>query len=240
MMFVPAAALGATFPVAVRWYVGNPENAGRAGGALYAVNTAGAAVGALVAGFVLIPAIGIAWTTRVGVAASVAAIAAVFALLQLDAGNPVGMRLECRHGWRCRIATTQRRVRRRPGMPRTPREQPRPPERRWLAATVLGLTGLASLMYEIAWTRVLSQTIGPTIYAFSATLAVLIAGVACGSAAGAWVAGRTRRPAMWLALSLAGAAIAASWACTLAGGEVPRRVAQRVTPHRFPMPSIRC
>ena len=98
----------------------------------------------------------------------------------------------------------------------------------WLAAVVLGLTGLASLMFEIAWTRVLSLTIGPTIYAFSATLAVLIGGMAFGSAIGAWVAGRARRPALWLALVLAGAAMASSWAGALAGGEVPRRVAEQV------------
>src|SRR5262249_39133652 len=77
MMFVPAIALGATFPVAVRWYVTDPARSGRAGGALYALNTAGAALGSLVAGFILMPSIGVTWTTRVGVLASVVAIGAV-------------------------------------------------------------------------------------------------------------------------------------------------------------------
>jgi len=70
MMFVPAAALGATFPIAVRWFVTRDDRIGSGSGALYAVNTAGAAVGALVAGFVLIPDIGVAWTTRAGNAVS--------------------------------------------------------------------------------------------------------------------------------------------------------------------------
>src|SRR4029079_18434588 len=62
MMFVPAVALGATFPVAVRWYVVDPARSGRSAGALYALNTAGAAAGSLVAGFVLMPIIGVTWT----------------------------------------------------------------------------------------------------------------------------------------------------------------------------------
>jgi len=46
-----------TFPIAVRWFVRNDRQAGRDGGELYAANTTGAALGALLAGFILIPAI---------------------------------------------------------------------------------------------------------------------------------------------------------------------------------------
>src|SRR5436309_3715805 len=56
LMFFPALALGATFPIAVRWFA--PGEVGRGGGALYAANSGGAAMGALGAGFVLIPAAG--------------------------------------------------------------------------------------------------------------------------------------------------------------------------------------
>ena len=68
----------------------------------------------------------------------------------------------------------------------------------WLAAGVLGLTGFASLMHEIVWTRILALVLGPTIYAFAATVAVVIGGVALGSALGAWLLGRVRRPELWL------------------------------------------
>jgi spermidine synthase len=104
---------------------------------------------------------------------------------------------------------------------------PRVPSPAWLAASVLGLSGFASLMFEIAWTRVLAMTIGPTIYAFAATLAALIAGLAIGSGVGAWMAGRTRSPAGWLAFALAASAVAAAWTTSLAGGEVPRLVAEQ-------------
>ena len=57
-------------------------------------------------------------------------------------------------------------------------ESPSQPERRWLPATVLALTGFASLMFEITWTRVLSLTRNRSDNAFAATLAVLIGGMA--------------------------------------------------------------
>ena len=233
MMFVPAVALGATFPVAVRWYVSGTRtgaSVGRSGGALYAANTAGAAAGALVAGFVLIPAIGVTRTTMVGVAASTLAIVAVLVLLEFrgNVGDEALPAVVTDMALDRDDKRRERRRRREKAKGEVVAAAPAEVAPSWLAAGVLGVTGLASLIYEIAWTRVLSLTIGPTIYAFSATLAVLIAGLACGSAIGAWVAGRTRSPATWLALILAAAAMAASWACTLAGGEVPRRVAEQV------------
>ncbi|HEX4346250.1 MAG TPA: fused MFS/spermidine synthase [Vicinamibacterales bacterium] len=214
MIFVPAAALGATFPVAVRWYVSTSERAGSSGGALYAVNTAGAALGALAAGFVLIPSIGVTWTTRVGMLASALAMIAVVALGRLRVVDAP--------------AAAQPAHARKARTPRADVAAPRQPAPRWLAPVVLGATGLASLIFEIAWTRVLSVTLGPTIYAFSATLAVLIGGVACGSAAGSRLAARVKKPALWLAIALAVGAIAASGASALAGGEVPLRVARDV------------
>ena len=80
-------------------------------------------------------------------------------------------------------------------------------------------------MHEIAWTRILSLVLGPTIYAFAATLAAVIGGVAIGSAAGAWLVAGRAKPAVWLAFALAAAAISASYTYSLAGGEIARLVA---------------
>ena len=235
LMFIPAAALGATFPLAVRWFAGSvasddaaASGAGRLGGTLYALNTAGAAVGALAAGFVLIPAVGVWGTTFVGVGAGVLAVAAVALLLRTDAGvvGPSFSSGADRGG-----ESKPRKQRARDTRARaqaSDQSRADEPNGLWLAATVLGLSGCASLMFEIAWARVLALTLGPTTYAFATTVAALIAGLACGSGAGAWAAGRTRRPALWLSLALTGAAVAASIACGLAGGEVPRRVAEQV------------
>jgi spermidine synthase len=58
-MFVPTVLIGATFPVAARIYGGGDESVGRRVGRLYALNTVGAALGAFIAGFGLIPLLGL-------------------------------------------------------------------------------------------------------------------------------------------------------------------------------------
>jgi spermidine synthase len=93
---------------------------------------------------------------------------------------------------------------------------------------VLGLSGFAALMHEIAWTRILSLVLGPTTYAFAATLAAVIAGVALGSGIGTWIVGRTRHPAAWLSIALVGAALTATWTYSLAGARIPLLVANEV------------
>src|SRR4029453_5374036 len=54
MLLLPGIALGATFPMAVRVAVVDPARPGWPAARLYAVNTAGAAIGSLAAGFFLI------------------------------------------------------------------------------------------------------------------------------------------------------------------------------------------
>ena len=67
LLSVPAAAMGATFPVASRWFVQHACARRARRGRMYAANTIGAAVGALLAGFVLLPALGLSGATWVGV-----------------------------------------------------------------------------------------------------------------------------------------------------------------------------
>ena len=69
---LPASAMGATFPIAAAWFAAGARDASSAA-VLYAANTAGAASGAIAAGFFLIPAIGLRGTTWVGVALNVVA-----------------------------------------------------------------------------------------------------------------------------------------------------------------------
>ena len=73
LLGVPAAAMGATFPIAADWFAGGTDP--QAAGVLYASNTAGAAIGAIGAGFFLVPALGLRATTWVGVVLNVAAAA---------------------------------------------------------------------------------------------------------------------------------------------------------------------
>ncbi len=260
LVFLPAAALGATFPMAVRWCAHRSANPARVSSALYAVNTVGAAVGSLLAGFTLIPAIGISGTTHVGMAAS--AVAATLALLvsvrgrsaealrttaEPDATAERHVRLKPdtttdRHVRLKADTTTDRQVRLKPdattdrhtGSARALRAtaEPDTPSRAQpgLAIAVLGMSGFAALVHEIAWTRILALVLGPTTYAFAATLAAVVAGVAIGSALATWAIGRTTRwsPAGALAIVLGLGAITIVATSALAGGFVPRTVAHAV------------
>ncbi len=71
--------IGATFPFAVRLLARSPEQAAGATARVYAWNTMGAIVGALAAGFLLLPRLGFEGTVNAGVGASLA-LAALTAL----------------------------------------------------------------------------------------------------------------------------------------------------------------
>lgn len=226
MIFLPAAALGATFPMAIRWFASESPNPARPTSVLYALNTVGAAVGALLAGFVLIPSIGLSGATYLGVGGSALAALSVLFLARLDGRRgdtpPVS------------ASAAKRKGPRRPAFRRAPAEDEivYSPRLRRLAVGILGVSGFASLMHEIVWTRILSLVLGPTIYAFAATLAAVIAGVACGSALGSWLVGRGNRgrqhAVIYLAFALAAAALTVSVTSSLAGQEIPRLVARQM------------
>ena len=210
LVSLPAIALGATYPLAVRWFVGGSARPGHGAGALYAANTVGAAIGVVGAGFFIMPRIGIAGTTLVGVLASSLSIGGALWMAQrfrseVDAVTNTGGR---RHSAK-RVATG--------------------PDKPWLAATVLGLTGFSALMYQIIWTRLLSLIWGPTTYAFAATVASVIGGIAVGSAFASWLLRRSGSLALWLACALTGSAIATRWTSSLVGSDVPRAVADYMT-----------
>jgi spermidine synthase len=82
VLAVPTMAMGATYPLAMRALAENIAGGGQAAGRLYAGNTIGAAAGALAAGFVLLPAVGIRMTTLSAVALNVAAAGIAWWLAQ--------------------------------------------------------------------------------------------------------------------------------------------------------------
>ncbi|WP_369684686.1 fused MFS/spermidine synthase [Devosia ginsengisoli] len=72
-MTPPAILMGMHFPVAVRAVVGHDKKLGGPVGALYGANSLGGAAGAFVAGFVLLPNLGIQGTIAVAAVAGLVA-----------------------------------------------------------------------------------------------------------------------------------------------------------------------
>lgn len=220
-IFVPALAMGATFPLAVRWFTLDASRPGRSVGSLYAANTAGAAAGALACGFVLIPSLGATGASLVGITASTVSIAIALTSARDDRDAPP------------------------PPVPeKNKKKSPAKdkefgiPSRRWLGAFVLAITGFSSLMYEIAWTRTFASLIGPSTYAFASVLTGFVTGLAIGSAAGAWAAGRMRNSALPLACALGAAAIAGAWTSSYAGGGFARDMAREFAQSSQPFGSL--
>ncbi|MEW6320241.1 MAG: fused MFS/spermidine synthase [Acidobacteriota bacterium] len=182
LLAVPAAAMGATFPIAARWMVPFASRAASDAGRLYAANTVGAALGAIGAGFVLLPALGLRGTTWIGVLLNVTAAVGAFWIARRAAAMPSpAAGRGSRPSATVRAATGSL----------------------WRAAAALGLSGFASLTLQVAWTRLLALVLGPTTYAFSAVVAMFIAGLAAGAALGARLASRASTPVAGLASCLA-------------------------------------
>ena len=205
LLGVPAAAMGATFPIAANWFAKNAADTG----VLYAVNTAGAAAGAIAAGFFLIPAIGLRATTWIGVLLNVITAAGAWWL---------GSRTEKTAAPAKTAEVFLSRKRSKDFFPDSP----------VLACAAAAISGFAALVYEVAWTRLLALVIGPTTYAFATMAAAFISGLAIGSAFGTRLARRVERPAVWLAAMLILSSMAASGAAWLTATRMPLLVAAQV------------
>ena len=172
---------------------------------LYGINTAGAALGAALTDFVLVPNSGL-WGTQI-----------VAVLCNVVAG--VGALLLAR-----RAAVRQPRDSGTAKKKRGDRQQPAPaaslPDRdgRVVALTSLALVmaGFAALGMEILWFRHFTVLLGGFRAVFSLLLTLILVGIGIGSLAGGVIHRRTRRPAEWLmivqalfvAFTLAGMALA--------------------------------
>lgn len=186
LLAVPAAGMGATFPLASRWMVPSASHAAVDAGRLYAANTVGATVGAIMAGFALLPLIGLRHTTQIGALLSVSSAALAMLAQKASTFKPDNIANSIRS--RGKQATHARKA--------------EPRSLIWIAAAALALSGFASLTMQVVWTRLAALILGPTTYAFSVVVAVFIGGLAAGATLGSWLASRTAQPVIGLALTL--------------------------------------
>jgi spermidine synthase len=220
LLLPPATAMGATLPLATRWLVDRLDRAGADTGGLYAANATGSTLGAALAGFLLLPSLGLRLTIATGAAASLLAAAAALWLSRrpvpgvaapesaartvpmVTSGHVTPSRRPAADArTRTRMKGSSARPDRRGAAPEVIARAARPTPL-WVGATALGLSGFTALASEVTWTRLLALVIGPTTYAFSTMLAVFIGGLAGGSTLGSRLAARVRTPAVWLAAAM--------------------------------------
>jgi spermidine synthase len=178
ILWLPTALMGATLPLLARHAVRDEREIGSKVGLLYATNTAGAVVGALVAGFLLLPRLGLGRTLQVAALLNLLVFAA--AALLTRGGPP---------------AAAPHRATGRRGF-----------ARRELVLPFIALSGAASFGYEVLWSRLLGLVLGGSVPAFATMLAVFLVGIALGSAVGARIASSAQRSAFALGAAQLGTA----------------------------------
>lgn len=158
-LILPASILlGSTFPLMTTGVLRLGARAGRGLSVLYFLNSAGAALGVLGSGFVLIPLLGLPGTILLAGACN--ALVALAAYLTIRVGGASDLRAG-------------------------PLPQPTQPEgprsELLLLLAVAALTGLSSFIYEVVWIRMLTLVLGAATHAFELMLAPFILGLALGA-----------------------------------------------------------
>jgi spermidine synthase len=192
-MLMPVTLMGMTLPVVVgASYRNLKDRYAYLAGKLYGVNTLGAVVGTLMAGFLLIPALGI--------------------LKTCVAAGAVDLIIGCILLWRSRYERMQRGVVSIPAKKKSAQNLPASESSTafqipfagtfsWPAAVFL-LSGISALAYEIIWFRLLARIIGPSVHAFSVMLATYLLGLALGSLIGAGIVKKIRDHRLTMAILL--------------------------------------
>lgn len=195
VLIVPTMLMGATLPLVMKSSLTRSGSVGQRMGLLYGTNTAGAIAGALLAGFVLIPQIGV--SRGFMLAASINVLIGVVALVaarRLPVGGATTPTV---------TPTTEALVADTAAVPEAS------PFARRLVLLVFLLSGVTSLALEVLWFRVLVIFLRPTTYSFTLMLATVLGGIALGSYLATPILNRTRNHLAWLASLELGMAIAA-------------------------------
>jgi len=198
LLIGPAFLMGGTLPLLAAGLTRLGGGFGRTIGRLYAANCLGAVVGTLVAGYGLVPGLGLkAGITVAGVLNAGVGLVALLIGSRLaaragegDAGAGAG----AGQGAEGEEAFLD------PGVP--------PIRAARIAVLGAGLTGAAAMVYEVAWARLLAIALGGSTYAFTVMLAGFIGGIAIGARISASRAVVRRPPLALFAWLQVGAALA--------------------------------
>jgi len=213
LLLIPTTMMGATLPILTRFVVPRLGSMSRTVGLLYAVNSGGAFAGAMLAGLVLLPVVGVQLSYRIAAAVNI-----VVGLVAITLSSVV-------------VESAAEEVSPRKERPRGRKKQARSDARpAALAPTILlvgfGVSGFAAMVYQVAWTRAVTLAIGSSTYAFTLIAGAFILGLTLGSLALGWMGDRDWGP---YALALLPTVIGLSAVVTVAFlGTLPIRVTRLV------------
>jgi spermidine synthase len=162
VLLLPVTAMGATLPIVTDFVARRAGGVSASVGLAYGINTFGGFVGVLVGGLLLVPALGL--ETANLVAASLSASAGLAALgFARWLGSPAGSDAPDASA----------------AVARGPDDSPIPTP---LLLGALAASGFAAMTYQVAWTRVITLSIGSVTYSFPLNVGAFIGGLAVGAA----------------------------------------------------------
>lgn len=157
-LLLPTVLMGGTLPVLVRFISLSVEESGRNVATLYFLNSFGAVLGSLLGGFFLVPMAGLQATVLSAGVVNIFIAIVAFAL-----------------GAKTMLA---------PAEGESAPETELPPASNLfvlLAVGVAGVSGLAAMIYEVAWVRLLIPVLGSSTYSYTLMLVAFISGITIGS-----------------------------------------------------------
>ena len=172
-LIVPTTLMGGTLPVLTRFVSRHPEKLATHLAFLYGINTLGAVAGTAATGFLLLRFYSVSTTLTVAILLN--SLAGLVSILLPD---------------KITAALDQRKTDSKDAEARAVSETPSPArapnefEIRFAARLVLlgiGISGFCALGYEVLWTRILTLTIGTSVYGFTIMLVAFLTGIALGS-----------------------------------------------------------
>lgn len=208
VLLVPTTLMGATLPVLSAATLRSPDYKPTAITRLYTCNLAGAIFGTIVAGFLLLPSLGIQLTIYTAAAINLSiGIAAIL----IDRRDEQHLSLRGAGEWDEEVdgrVEDKSRVEEPVEASSTEHEGSRS---FWLLCAAV--SGFVTISTQVAWTRVLTMVIGSSTYAFSIVVALFLLGLATGAyvVAKPRMTTNLRRSIMTIELATAAALFLSIW-----------------------------
>lgn len=183
LLLIPTVCMGATFPVMASILIRRKNEVGVRVSQLYSLNTAGAVLGAALAGFFFVPNWGLDGAVYIAFSINLLIVGLAVYFNKKVELPPIETTAPAEGGSASGSVAEEAPLRGR-------------------ALMVLFATGLVAIATEVGWTKYLSIFTGTTIYGFAAILTIFLIGIAAGSWAIKSKLERMHRPELWMAFGL--------------------------------------
>jgi spermidine synthase len=164
VLLIPTLFMGGTLPLLSKFLIKNSKELSKKLGFLYSINTFGAFFGIIMSGFYLISTCGITATLRFAAIINIFIGIFVYFLNK----NPQNIFTSSSVEKEIFLETAEEKDDKKLCQSK-------------MIFIIFAFSGFASMIYELAWTRVLALSLGSSTYAFSTMVATFLFGIAAGS-----------------------------------------------------------